>query len=238
MISHQTFLDISQVENLSSLERRLVTFAGDLDFGLFGAIAVTEHADRDADYVMLNNAPCGFAEATRNVPDSQRDPVLRRLKGTSIPFIYDQSTYVDSGAADLWEEQSAFGYKTGIAVALHLPDGKHFMLGFDRPDPLPSTDRELTWMLGALQLLAAHAQDAALRLLAPRRASGDFPRLTPRELEILKWTYARKTAWEVSKILAISQWTVNFHMRNIMSKANAHSKHEVVARALACGILD
>lgn len=237
MISYQKFFDISQAGDLPTLERRLIDFANDMGFGLVGAIAVTDHADRESDYVMLNNAPKGFAEATRNVPDSQRDPVLQKLKNTSIPFIYDQSLYVNSGAADLWEEQSAFGYKTGIAVALHLPQGKHFMLGFDRADPLPSNDQTLTWMLANLQLMAVHAQDAALRLLVPRQSLSDFPYLTPRELEILKWTYARKTAWEVSQILSISQWTVNFHMRSILSKIGVHSKREAVAKALACGVL-
>ena len=238
MISYQTFVDVSRTQDLSTLERRLVSFANDLDFGLVGAVVMSEQADRAPEFAMLNNAPKGFEEASRDAAGSRRDPVLRQLKCTSLPFSYDQSTYVAAGAADLWEEQSLYGYKTGIAVALHLPGGKHFMLGFDRPEPLPANDQALTWMLANLQLMTAHAQAAALRLMAGHQPTEGFPRLTPRELDVLRWTHARKTAWEVSRILSISQWTVNFHMRSILGKIGVRSKHEAVARALACGLLD
>ena len=237
MISYQKFFDISQAKDLATLEQHLVDFAHDLGFGLVGAIAITDHADRDSAYVMLNNAPKGFAEATRNVPDSQRDPVLHKLKNTSIPFIYDQSLYVNSGAADLWEEQSAFGYKTGIAVALHLPQGKHFMLGVDRDRPLPSDRHELTRVVADLQLFAVHALDAAMRVLVPGAASPDGPSMTPRELEALRWTMDGKTAWEVGSILGITERTAVLHLNNAMRKLGCVNKHQAVLKALRLGLI-
>jgi len=37
-----------------------------------------------------------------------------------------QDTYVREGLGDKWEEQARFGYSNGIALALHLPEGRHF----------------------------------------------------------------------------------------------------------------
>lgn len=187
---------------------------------------------------MIHNAPAGFADdVTRNEDDARRDPVLQRLKAVSVPFIYDQSVYVNAGAGDLWEEQAVFGYKTGIAVSLHIPGGRQFMLGFDRADPLPGGDEELTRMLADLQLGAVHAQDAAARLLQPAPLQQSVPTLTKRELEILKWTAAGKTAGETAQILCISSWTVTYYMRSILTKFQVTNKHKAVLTAMALGII-
>ena len=82
-----------------------------------------------------------------------------------MPIIWDQSTYAESGVGEMWEVQARFGYCSGIAMALHLPDGRHFFLGVDRDKPRPARHREVTRMVADLQLFAVHAQDAALRIL-------------------------------------------------------------------------
>ena len=73
--------------------------------------------------------------------DSRRDPVLQRLLTASLPFIYDQDTYVDAGAGDLWETQAFHGFRTGISMSLHMPGGRQFLFGVDRDRPLPTDDR-------------------------------------------------------------------------------------------------
>ena len=126
---------------------------------------------------------------------------------------------------------------TGLAVALHLSNRRHFLLGLDRETPLPKEDEDVTALLANLQLLAVHAQDAALRLIGVQSAPGDDPKLTAREKEILRWTMEGKTAWAVGQILRVSEHTVNFHLRNAQKKLDASSKHQAVLRALALGIL-
>jgi DNA-binding CsgD family transcriptional regulator len=237
-VRYQRYLDISQSSDLPTFRQRLVDFAGDLGFGLVSAFVIAEFPDKSRSFTMIHNAPDGFAEsATRNGEDAARDPVLQRLKKYSVPFVYDQSVYVNAGAGDLWEEQAPFGYKTGIAVSLHIPGSKQFMLGFDREDPLPTRDEELTRMLADLQLVAVHAQDAAARLLLPPAPDAAKPSLTKRELEILKWTAAGKTAGETAQILCISTHTVTYHVRTILEKLNATNKHKAVLNAIALGLI-
>ena len=235
---YQRFLEVSQSPDLPTFRRNLIDFAEELGFGLVGAFMITEMPDKTRSFSMIHNAPPAFAEnVTRNEDDARRDPVLQRLKAISVPFMYDQAVYVNAGAGDLWEEQAMFGYKTGIAVSLHIPGGKQFMLGFDRDTPLPRGDEELTRLLADLQLGAVHAQDAAARLLLPTKPSETAPALTRRELEILKWTAAGKTAGETAQILCISSWTVTYYMRSILSKLQASNKHKAVLNAMALGII-
>jgi DNA-binding CsgD family transcriptional regulator len=234
----QDLIEIGQSSDLRSFERGLVRLAGELDFSLVCGTLVVEQPGDEPLFVSVGNVPRDFADSFADPADSKRDPLLQKLKRLSVPVIYDQATYVNSGAADLWEQQARFGYHTGVAVALHLPNHVHFVLGVDRRDPLPRDDSHLTRLMGDLQLVAVHAQDAAVRLLKQERsATAEVQLLTPRELEVLKLTMEGLTAAQISDRLLISVPTVNFHMRNLREKLGAHSKHQAVLTALRRGLI-
>jgi DNA-binding CsgD family transcriptional regulator len=61
--------------------------------------------------------------------------------------------------------------------------------------------------------------------------------LTPRELECLQWTMQGKTAWEVGKILGISEQTAARHLNNATRKLDCTSKHQAVLKALRLGLI-
>ena len=95
----------------------------------------------------------------------------------------------------------------------------------------------LTRMVAELQLFAVHAQDAAMRVLVPQKLQPERPRLSPRELDALRWTMEGKTAWEVGTILNISERTAVQHINNAMQKLGCASKHQAVLKALRLGLL-
>jgi len=235
----QDYFDVSQSVDIQALEANLVAFANHMDFGLVSAVLM--HGDLQSPDVRVrsvSNTPQAFLEIAKSIDQTRGDPVMQRLMTMSIPFIYDQRLYVESGTADVWETQAPYGYCTGIAVGLHLPNNQHFLLGVDRPKRLPRSEKQLTRMLADIQLLAVHAQDAAQRLLGPAVMSPtELPSLTPRELECLKWTMEGKSAWAVGQILAISSSSVNFHIQNAMRKLEVSSKHSAVLKCVSLGIL-
>jgi DNA-binding CsgD family transcriptional regulator len=65
----------------------------------------------------------------------------------------------------------------------------------------------------------------------------DVPRLTPREVEILRWTMEGKSSGVIGEILGISYSAVRFHIRNASRKLDVSSKHQAVLKALSLGIL-
>jgi DNA-binding CsgD family transcriptional regulator len=235
----QRFVDISEAPDIASLERQLVDFTHAMDFGLVLAVVIADLPNGQRHVVRLGNTPDAFVEASRSFEGLARDPVNRRAQSASLPFIYDQALYVEENAADLWEEQAPFGYKTGISVGLHLPERRHFLLGIDREKALPESEARLTRMLATLQLMAVHAQTAAARLnlFTPSPQHAAQISLTPREQRVLQFTIQGLTAKEVGRAMCCSEHTVNFHLRNIMSKLAATTKHQAAFRAAELGLI-
>lgn len=68
---------------------------------------------------------------------------------------------------------------------------------------------------------------------------GDIPdgRLTPRQLEVLRWARYGLTASETAEILGISTRTVTFHITHILRHLGCTSKHQAVLRAVELGLI-
>ena len=209
-----------------------------MDFGLIsGAHIVGNHLLQPTVF-HFGNTPQAYVPTFESTAIGKRDPVVRRLRELSVPFAYDQTMYVIEGASDIWDVQARFGYKTGVAVALHLPREQQFMIGIDREQPLPKDGEKLTRMMAALQLLAVYAMAASSRHRAPAE-SLPLPnrRPTNRELEVLRWTLAGKTAWEVGMILNISERTAAIHANRATHKLECVSKHQAALKAMRLGLL-
>ncbi|QJU60514.1 hypothetical protein HL653_07085 [Sphingomonas sp. AP4-R1] len=63
------------------------------------------------------------------------------------------------------------------------------------------------------------------------------PNLSTREIECLRWVSIGKTAWETSRIVAISQRTVEFHLSNAVRKLEAKNKVHAAVIAVRSGII-
>ncbi len=161
---------------------------------------------------------------------------MQHCKRFGVPICWDQETYLRGGAISKWEQQAHYGYRAGIAMAMHLPKGEHFFLGVDRATPI--SVRERVRLTGEVGLLALYAQASASRLLLPDLPhSSDMPRLTRREIEVLKWTFAGKTAWEVGQLLHISERTAAIHANRASHKLECHSKHQAALKATRLGLI-
>lgn len=219
------------------LKREIVGFAQRLGFETVAASTVIDHFRGEPEFITIDNTPDAYRDAFEDPSNCGVDPVLQHCKRHSIPIIWDQRTYVDAGVGEKWEAQAKFGYRTGIGIALHLPEGRHFVLGVDRNEPLPTSAYELTRIVADLQLFAVLAQEASQRILLPAPPQPDLPSLTPRELESLRWTMEGKTAWELANILGISERTAGLHLNNATHKLGCVNKHQAVLKALRLGLI-
>ena len=200
-------------------------------------MTVIDHLLGEPEFIIVDNTPAGYKEEFNSRANYVRDPVMQHCKHKSVPIIWNQTTYTSCGLGSQWETQAKFGFRSGVALALHMPEGKHFFLGVDCDGPLPDHPVELTRIVADLQLFAVHAQEAALRLLVPNSQDPEIPALTPRELEALRWTMEGKTAWEVGTILGISERTAVLHVNNAMHKLGCVNKHQAVLKALRLGLI-
>jgi len=235
----QRYEQVSQAQDFTSFRQGLIAFANDMDFGLIAGVLAIEHRGSGGatEYLTVSNTPTAFLEAFNDAANAKRDPVHRHLMRNSAPLVYDQGLYVRSDAGDLWEKQAPFGYKSGVAVSVHMPGYRRFLLGVDREEALPQDSVKLNRMIADLQLLAVHAQDAAVRLLVSTKANAANPRLSPRQLEILRLTKEGKSAWVVGSLLGISENTVNYHMKQLFRELDVSNKPRAVLKAMELGLL-
>lgn len=231
------YMSVLEARSVDDLRREIVRFASKLDFERVAATAVIERPFGDPEFVTVNNIPEAYLEKSVDPERARRDPVAQHCKRSSVPISWSRDTYVAAGLDDQWEEQAPFGFATGISLALHLPQGRHFMFGVDRSAALPRSPTVLTRVVADLQLFAVHAWEAAARLLLPSAPVLEPPLLTPREIECLRWTMEGKTAWELASILGITERTAIFHVGNATLKLACASKHQAVIKALRLGLI-
>jgi DNA-binding CsgD family transcriptional regulator len=232
-----SYMSVFQAKSREELQTEVVRFTQTLGFETVAAMAVVDHVVGDPEFMVVENTPVAYREVFFDREVQKRDPVTQHCKRQSVPMVWNQDTYVKAGQGEMWEHQARFGFRCGIALAIHLPEGRHFVVGVDRDQDLPTDRNELTRMVASLQLFAVHAQDAAMRVLVPPSPDQAPPLLTPRELEVLKWTMEGKTAWEVASLLGISERTAVLHANNAMHKLHCVNKHQAVLKALRLGLI-
>jgi DNA-binding CsgD family transcriptional regulator len=230
---------VMHVTDREHLLRELVDFAHWLGFKTVSATAVLDRPDAPPQFVTAHNTPTTYVDSFDSLVAARRDPVMQHCRWSHLPISWNQATYVAVGQGEKWDHQAAHGYRVGIAYAMHLPYGRHFFVGVDRDQALPTRQDRLVQLIGGLQLFAVYVLEGALRILTPSssKAPCQAPLLTPREVEALSWTMEGKTAWEVGGILGISEQTAVRHLNNATHKLKCVSKHQAVVKALRLGLI-
>jgi DNA-binding CsgD family transcriptional regulator len=189
-----------------------------------------------------------YEDSYRDNALAKADPVMQFAKTNSVPLAWGQETYSAAGKLAMWENMADCGCQSGVIVAMHLPDDFHFVYGVDTDQRLPTDASEVSELLTAAQLLVVHAHAAFEAIgghdvlkddnsIKRRSTHAQRLSLSERELEVLKWTAAGKTAWEVGRILSISDATVNKHLQSAASKWACVSKIQLVANAIRGGLI-
>ena len=81
------FEDVAQAADMPALESRLVRFANDLGFGIISGALVVEHGASRISTFHFGNTPEAFQSTSHETELRKRDPVMRRLKRLSAPFV-------------------------------------------------------------------------------------------------------------------------------------------------------
>lgn len=231
------FREVMEAGDRTEFRSQVVGFARSRGFNTVSAMTVIDHLLGEPEFIIVDNTPVGYKKEFNSRANYVRDPVMQHCKHRSVPIVWDQTTYTACGLGPQWETQAKYGFRSGVAMAMHMPEGKHFFLGVECDGPLPDDPARLSRVVADLQLFAVHAQEAALRLLVPNSQDREVPALTPRELEALRWTMEGKTAWEVGHIMAISERTAVLHLSNATRKLGCVSKHQAVLKAIRLGVL-
>ena len=231
------FVGVLEARTEGELLREIVKFAHDMDFSFVNAFSVFESPGKNHRVMALNNFSMAYNELATDPESFALDPVLQHVKHSCVPIVYDRDTYYSVGLHDDWDAAAAHGVGPGLAVPFHTPDGNHAVFGLTRDKDLQGGRKELIRIVSETQLFASFVQQAMFGLWMPVAATEKPTELTLRELECLRWTMEGKTAWEVGKILHISERTANHYLNRAQHKLECLNKHQAVIKALRAGLI-
>ena len=237
------FEDLKNAANEPEALRRLESAAQGLGFDSV-LFAVIPQPKVDAGQVYLrSNYPARWREHYDRHNLRAADPTVAYCFRSNSPLVWMPQSFETPAQRALYEEASAFGLKVGVTLPVRGVDGEIGMLTCVRDEnPGPAFLDDLRHKLGSLSLLRDVAFDA-LHPYLPRPAQAaapveQVPVLTAREQDCLRWMCAGKTAWEIGRILAISEAGVNFHIANLRTKFGVHRRNDVVLKAIRLGLAD
>lgn len=162
------------------------------------------------------------------------DPLIQRTMHGTEPVVWSDELF--QVRPDFWEEARSHGIRHGWALATH---GKHMttgMLSLARshqivtPTELADTEMQLVWLSHVTHGLIGATE---MEKFVPPMDN----ELTTREIEVLRWSAAGKTAESIGKILGITERTVTFHVTSALHKLDVTNKTQAVAKALLLGLL-
>ncbi len=249
MVDLSEMLKLVQCDSEAAWRSTLFDIARRLGFDqvLVGIVA-SKNAKLENAFLQSN-----YSSAWRERYDADKlayvDPTVVHCLASSLPIVWAPDTFCAPRQRALYEEASGHGIRSGITFPIHGPNGEFGVLSFASDAPtshfLNSANcgkrrawaSELAIKMPWLALLRDYAFESSLRFVHARPPDADVPRLTRRELEVLNWVMVGKSSWEISRITACSEATVNFHLANVRQKFNVNTRQQALVKAISLGIL-
>ncbi|MNG88273.1 Regulatory protein SdiA [compost metagenome] len=198
--------------------------------GLKIRIQITAQSPR---VYLYSNYPSEWIKCCQHNDFYKQDPAATRSHGSTLPVLWTDDLYRE--APQFREASCQHGLRYGWTQSVYDLQHNESQLSVARPaNPVDIT--ELYDKAGSVQWLChtLHAviSEHHLSALCPPQ-----PKMSERELEVLKWSALGKTAADVACILSLSQSTVNFHIRSVITKTNAANKAGAIAIAALRGLI-
>ena len=203
---------------------------------LFGAVG-SKHAKLESAFLHSN-----YSTAWRERYDADKlhyvDPTVAHCITSVVPIVWEPSTFCTPAQRNLYEEACGHGIRSGVTLPIHGPGGEFGVVSFATDArPTNAFGDSILASMPALSLIRDYAFESSLKFINAHNPGEPVPRLTKRELEVLNWVMVGKSSWEISKITACSEATVNFHIGNIRQKFNVNTRQQALVKAISMGIL-
>lgn len=185
----------------------------------------------------MHNFPKGLWSACCFDDKNKADPFTHRSRQHLVPKVWLIEEWRDSAGCSgpLFEAAYRAGITGGLCLPIHDVAGVvgTFVLTTIRPVARAALEAASTRAL----LFSKYLYEACRPYIL--QPPGEPPccgiKLSPRELECLTWASRGKTAWEIGRLLDISEHTAVFHLRNASTKLGTSNRQQAVARFIQLG---
>jgi DNA-binding CsgD family transcriptional regulator len=170
----------------------------------------------------------------------KENPLVENFRKEVIPTAWLLDTVLMNDplrircSKEMTEHFSALELVGGLLVPVHDLGGRVCTLLLATSQPVGIDVLRAASPLAVFFSKYLHESCRACLLSAKRQ---DVPPLSPREVECLGWAAKGKTAWEIGRVLAISEHTAIFHLRNASKKLGTTRREQAVAKSISLGML-
>ncbi len=231
-------LEILHARTVKDFVRISAEFGRTMGCHTMAAGVITKHSPHLNECRWVTTAPSDWMPTFEDTVAGNFDPVFQHLRRSPSPIVWDQNTYLAAGQPDLWDEQAPFGYRSGVAVALHLPRARHFAFGFDSDERRCASRKAMLGVTLDFQTFASYAQAAAFDLCMPYEGSRNEDVVAAGELDALRRSIDGLSDWEVGDAMGISEREVTLRLRRATAKLGCATKYEAALRAIRLGLVD
>lgn len=202
----------------------------------FCSIRVTSTERRSSfKAVDINNFPRSWNSQYDEQKYIEIDPVIAHCKHSMLPIVWSPEVFLE--APQIWEALQQQGLQYGWSQSFHHEEsGLCIILSLARPYCSISS-MELYEHYGYMFYVTSHLSELFARTLPAQPEQDRKPRLTAREIEVLKLSAGGKTAYECAIILSLSERTVSYHIHNVIEKLKVCNKLSAVIAATRAGII-
>jgi len=224
----------SQTDLMANLEAWKT--ATDFDWFLFAmnrskSMQVSEH-------IILTNYPKEWMHKYETEKLYQIDPVVKYVMNHQNSIFWDNfkdlDGYNSTEQISFLKLAASFGLVNGCSIPCNSY-GNYAV--FSMANLSFEKTREMNEYLPFNHFYGNQLLECVLKITVMADSNFKLKDLTERETECLFWGSEGKTAWEISKILGISERTVVFHFTNVTKKLNASNRQHAISKALLHGIV-
>lgn len=225
----------SNTTEVDSAYKHALNFAKNIGFKFFAFSTAYQNKESQVRTLNLNNYPSDWNKEYEQKKMSAIDPVVAHCNQSMLPILWTEELF--SKVPFLWEALEAQGLQHGWSQSLHDDEsGLCSILSLARSH-CPVTALELYENLGFSVFLGRHLHALVAQTLPKPPAKPKVPRLSVREIDVLKLAAAGKTADESARILNLSPRTIHFHIQSSIEKMGVSNKISAIVAAMNAGHL-
>jgi LuxR family transcriptional regulator, quorum-sensing system regulator CinR len=165
---------------------------------------------------------------------SDIDPILREGFQRTLPFEWRELGISGGPEAAFLADAAAHGVGPhGYSVPVSTKHGHRGLLAIS----FSGSEEEWNEVLSGTQSALIQIANRLHRRVIADLFGEDRPRLTPRELECLRWIALGKGTTEIAAILQISPHTTRDHLKSVHYKLDCVTSAQAVTKAVKLGLL-
>jgi len=228
-----TIADVSRLDSLPQVSATLRDALAQFGFTTVGINGLPPPSDGAEPIILTESTPDGYRDCYYDERFYLIDHVGAAGRTAYEPFRFDEAPYDRTNEAAhlrFLQALESYGIGKGLVVPIGRPANVPVCVWFAGENPALHGE-----MLQVTQLIALFAANKAIALSRPPQAPAGPSNLTPSEREVLQWTAAGKTSWEISVIKGLSERAINKTIADAMVKLDAVTRAQAVVNAIRIG---